>query len=347
MVDGGTQQQAKYDADLVYNATTNSLSAGNFNGLTLTALATGFSIAGGTSSKTLTVSDSTTLATNSITLGSGKVITAQFASLTIGSFSGSGTVTIQTSSATNRTLTLSSSCDISALTSGHVLYASSANTISGQAQLAISRGGTNSSATATAGAIAYGTGTAYDFTSVGTSGDLLLSGGSGTPTFRKVFYTDVIDTGTGSLDTAVDTNWDPLFSFSSLPIGKYYFKIIGGWRRAGTTTSRSLSMSIFGSATTYSIEATAIRSNTTNSATGNADQISRIFAASSTAGGTNSFWSSSSANTAVSSAPFVVIGYINITTSITLNVQFRQTAGASLDLVGILDGTTMELVRYA
>jgi hypothetical protein len=106
-------------------------------------------------------------------------------------------------------------------------------------------------------------------------------------------------------------------------------------------------MSIFGSATTYSIQAIAIRDNVTNSATGNAAQISRIYAASSTAGGTNSFWSSSSASTAVSQAPFVVIGYIDITTSITLNVQFRQTAGASLDIVGILDGTTMELVRYA
>lgn len=44
-------------------------------------------------------------------------------------------------------------------------------------------GGTNSTATPTAGAVSYGTGTAYAFTSAGTSGQALLSGGSGAPTF--------------------------------------------------------------------------------------------------------------------------------------------------------------------
>jgi hypothetical protein len=49
--------------------------------------------------------------------------------------------------------------------------------------LPIANGGTNGTATPTAGTIAYGTGTAYAFNTAGTSGQPLLSGGAGVPTF--------------------------------------------------------------------------------------------------------------------------------------------------------------------
>lgn len=49
--------------------------------------------------------------------------------------------------------------------------------------LPIANGGTNATATPTAGAVAYGTGTAYDFTAVGTSGQVLTSAGAGAPTW--------------------------------------------------------------------------------------------------------------------------------------------------------------------
>jgi hypothetical protein len=49
--------------------------------------------------------------------------------------------------------------------------------------IAINRGGTNGTATPTAGAVAYGTGTAYGFTAAGTSGQVLQSNGSSAPTW--------------------------------------------------------------------------------------------------------------------------------------------------------------------
>lgn len=49
--------------------------------------------------------------------------------------------------------------------------------------LNIASGGTNASATPTAGAIAYGTGTQYGFTAAGTTGQVLTSAGTGTPTW--------------------------------------------------------------------------------------------------------------------------------------------------------------------
>ena len=52
--------------------------------------------------------------------------------------------------------------------------------------LLIVNGGTNGSATPTAGAVPYGTGTAYGFTAAGTSGQVLTSAGSGVPTWKTL-----------------------------------------------------------------------------------------------------------------------------------------------------------------
>lgn len=49
--------------------------------------------------------------------------------------------------------------------------------------LPVANGGTNATATPTAGAVAYGTGTAYAFTSAGTSGQVLTSNGASAPTW--------------------------------------------------------------------------------------------------------------------------------------------------------------------
>jgi len=51
--------------------------------------------------------------------------------------------------------------------------------------LPIANGGTNSSASPTAGAIAYGNGTAYNFSTAGTTGDFIISGGTGSPTWTS------------------------------------------------------------------------------------------------------------------------------------------------------------------
>jgi len=52
--------------------------------------------------------------------------------------------------------------------------------------LAIANGGTNGSSTPTAGAVAYGDGSAYAFTSAGTSGQILKSNGASAPSFVNV-----------------------------------------------------------------------------------------------------------------------------------------------------------------
>jgi hypothetical protein len=51
--------------------------------------------------------------------------------------------------------------------------------------LPIANGGTNATTTPTSGAVSYGTGTAYGFSAAGTSGDFLISGGTGSPTWTS------------------------------------------------------------------------------------------------------------------------------------------------------------------
>lgn len=51
--------------------------------------------------------------------------------------------------------------------------------------LPIANGGTNSTATATNGGVAYGTGTAFAFTAAGTAGQVLTSNGSAAPTWQS------------------------------------------------------------------------------------------------------------------------------------------------------------------
>lgn len=73
--------------------------------------------------------------------------------------------------------------------------------------LPIASGGTNGTATPTAGAIAYGTGTAYAFSSAGTSGQVLTSAGSGAPTWTTpTAYATVTD------DTTTNATRYPLFA---------------------------------------------------------------------------------------------------------------------------------------
>jgi len=49
--------------------------------------------------------------------------------------------------------------------------------------LPVANGGTNGTAAPTSGAVAYGTGTAYAFTSAGSAGQVLTSNGSSAPTW--------------------------------------------------------------------------------------------------------------------------------------------------------------------
>ena len=74
-------------------------------------------------------------------------------------------------------------------------------------QVAIAQGGTNGTSTPTSGAIAYGNGSSYAFTSAGTSGQVLTSNGSSAPT-----WTTPASSITLSDDTTTNATRYPLFA---------------------------------------------------------------------------------------------------------------------------------------
>jgi hypothetical protein len=72
--------------------------------------------------------------------------------------------------------------------------------------LPIGNGGTNTTATPSQGAVAYGTGTAIAYTAVGTTGQVLQSNGSGIPTWQSAFVTGMIMMWSGTIAT-IPTGW--------------------------------------------------------------------------------------------------------------------------------------------
>jgi hypothetical protein len=113
--------------------------------------------------------------------------------------------------------------------SGAFVDLTSNQTISGtktfNTALGISSGGTNSTATPTAGGVGYGTGTAHAYTIVGTSGQVLVSGGSGTPTWT----TNISGSAAGLTSTLVASSGGTGFSTYT----------VGDVLAAGTTSTFS------------------------------------------------------------------------------------------------------------
>ena len=108
----------------------------------------------------------------------------------------SGTVTLLASSAAATPVTT-----FSAGTTGFTPNTATSGAVTLAGTLSIAYGGTNGTATATAGAIAYGTGTAYAFTSAGTTGQVLTSNGASAPTWSSAATGTVTSVGgTGTVN---------------------------------------------------------------------------------------------------------------------------------------------------
>lgn len=98
---------------------------------------------------------------------------------------------------------------VSGGTTGLTPAAATTGAVTLAGKLVIANGGTNATATPTAGGIAYGTGTAYAFTLAGTSGQMLTSAGAGTPTWTTPVVNTVSApvTKTANFTVAVGEAW--------------------------------------------------------------------------------------------------------------------------------------------
>ena len=118
----------------------------------------------------LAIGNGTGYSLATLTAGSGISITNGAGSISIAT-TGGGTVTSVDASGGTTGMTFT----------GGPITGSGTLTLGGT--LAVANGGTNGTATPAAGAVAYGTGTAYAFSAAGSASQVLLSGGTGAPTW--------------------------------------------------------------------------------------------------------------------------------------------------------------------
>jgi len=162
---GGTGQTSYTNGQLLIGKTDGTLAKATLTG------GTGISVTNGDG--TVTVTNSAPDQVVSITGGTNISVTGTYPNFTV-SATGGGTVT---------------SVDVSGGTTGLTFSGgpvTGAGTITMAGTLAIANGGTNGTANPAAGAVAFGTGTAYGFTSVGTAGQVLVSNGASAPSFGGI-----------------------------------------------------------------------------------------------------------------------------------------------------------------
>ena len=111
----------------------------------------------------------------------------------------------------------------------------------------IANGGTNSSATPIAGAVPYGTGTAYDFTAVGTAGQVLTSAGAGTPTWATPTTGTVTSVGQTFTGGLISVAGSPITSSGTLALtvagtsgGVPYFSSASTWASSAALAANAL-----------------------------------------------------------------------------------------------------------
>lgn len=210
---------------------------------TVTSVATGTGLTGGaiTSSGTLSLDYSATLAANpALTSGQSVFGTTGllFEGATANAFEGlltptdptadrtwtlpdaTGTIALSSQIPTGLALTKTDDANVT-LTLGGTPATSLINatslTLGWTGLLSIARGGTNGSALPTAGGVSYGTGSAFAFTGAGTSGQVLKSNGAGAPTWITPTAGTVtsVATGTGLTGGSITSTGTLSFDYSA------------------------------------------------------------------------------------------------------------------------------------
>jgi len=199
--------------------------------------------------KTLQIGPSSTPIAGSVPYGTGSTL-AYSAAGTSGQVltsNGVGAPTWTTAAGTGTVTSIDVSGGTTGLTaSGGPVTTSGTITLTGT--LGTANGGTNNTATPAAGSIPYGTGTALAYSSAGTAGQVLTSGGTSAPTWATI-------TGTGTVTSVAQSFTGGLISVSGSPIttsgtlaltvagtsgGVPYFSTSSAWASSALLTANAL-----------------------------------------------------------------------------------------------------------
>jgi len=107
--------------------------------------------------------------------------------------------------------------------------------------LPIANGGTNGTAVPTAGAVAYGTGTAIGYTAAGTTGQVLTSATAGIPTWTTPTTGTVTSVGfTGGIITVATPTTTPAFTVAGTSGGIPYFSSASTWATSAALAASAI-----------------------------------------------------------------------------------------------------------
>ena len=178
-----------------------------------------------------------------------------------GAITGTELVAVVQGGVTKQSTVAATQTTVSGGTTGLTPATATAGAVTLAGTLAVANGGTNATAAPTAGAVPYGTGTAYAFTAAGTSGQVLKSNGAGAPTWTTVTGTGTVTSVAATVPAFLSVTGSPItaagtlalaYSGSALPVANggtnaitasiASFNNITGYTAAGATGTTSTNL---------------------------------------------------------------------------------------------------------
>ena len=135
-----------------------------------------------------------------------------------GAITGTELVAVVQGGVTKQSTVAATQTTVSGGTTGLTPATATAGAVTLAGTLAVANGGTNATATPTAGAVPYGTGTAYAFTAAGTSGQVLKSNGAGAPTWTTVTGTGTVTSVAATVPAFLSVTGSPITSSGTLAL---------------------------------------------------------------------------------------------------------------------------------
>ena len=231
-----------------------------------------------------------------------------------GSITGTELVAVVQGGVTKQSTVAATQTTVSGGTTGLTPATATAGAVTLAGTLAVANGGTNATATPTAGAVPYGTGTAYAFSVAGTSGQVLQSNGASAPTWATVTGTGTVTSVAATVPAFLSVTGSPItttgtlaiaYSGTALPVANggtnattaslTSFNNITGYTASGATGTTSTNL-VFSASPTFTgtLAAAAVTASTTLGVTGVSSLLGGAVVNSATTSFTQKFQSISS-----------------------------------------------------
>ena len=279
-----------------------------------------------------------------------------------GAITGTELVAVVQGGVTSQSTVAATQTTVSGGTTGLTPATATAGAVTLAGTLAVANGGTNATATPTAGAVPYGTGTAYAFSAVGTVGQFLKSNGASAPTWATVTGTGTVTSVAATVPAFLSVTGSPItttgtlaiaYSGTALPVANggtnattaslTSFNNITGYTASGATGTTSTNL-VFSASPTFTgtLAAAAVTASTTLGVTGVSSLLGGAVVNSATTPYTHKFQSI----TAPTQANALFFKYVGNATGPDITIaKSRSTVNASA-YDAVINGDTLGAINF-